>query len=267
MPGSDYVAICMAVKDEGPALNEYFVHHYHHLGIKRFYIMDDGSEPPLSTLDFPGVPRSILTFVSQNQVTRMHDTQIHIYNRCQQDYGHLHTWIAYLDADEFLETPGTETLHEILEEFEADDSVGALAVNWKMHGSSGVLTRPESARKAFVHCVSDRNEDTHGFESDNIHVKVIVKTDKAINSLSPHTWNVNGTTVGEHGDVIGGPFRRPITRDRIAVHHYATKSREEFEEKKLRGNAMSDPKDERLWDNVNVRYDLVDCGEMADYSP
>lgn len=43
---SAYIAICMAVKNQGPNLTEYFVHHYHHLGIGQFYIMDDGFDPP-----------------------------------------------------------------------------------------------------------------------------------------------------------------------------------------------------------------------------
>ena len=267
-PETSYIAFCMAVKDQGPDLEEYFVHHYYHHGITRFYIMDDGSDPPLSSFEYPGVPRSILTFVYQDQAIRGHDTQVDIYASCQRDYGHLHTWIAYLDADEFLETPGNETLREILEDFEADDTVGALAMNWKMHGSSGLLTRPESVRKSFVDCVSDRDEDTHGGLTDNRHVKVIVRTDKGIKPLGPHSWIVKNNTVGEHGGAIGtSPFRRPITRDRIAVHHYATKSKEEYEEKKHRGNAMTDPKGDQFWIDVNEIYTLEECKEMVDYDP
>lgn len=46
--GDEYVAVCIAVKDVANDLVEFFVHHYHHMGIRRFYVMDDGSEPPLS---------------------------------------------------------------------------------------------------------------------------------------------------------------------------------------------------------------------------
>ena len=46
----------------------------------------------------------------------------------------------------------------------------------------------------------------------------------------------------EHGDVIeDGAVRIPITRDRIAIHNYALKSRDEFE-KKMRSNAMGQAK-------------------------
>ncbi len=57
-----YVAMRMAVKDQDLDLPEFFIHHYHHVGIRRFYIMDDGSDPPLSSITNYGVPNSVLTF-------------------------------------------------------------------------------------------------------------------------------------------------------------------------------------------------------------
>lgn len=170
-----YIAICMAIKNQALDLQEFFVHHYHHLGIRRFYIMDDGSDPPLSTFSYPGVPHDALTFVLQDPSARSegHSEQVAIYARCMERYGRRHKWIAFLDGDEFLETPGDETLGEILQELERNETVGALAVNWKMHSSSGLLTRPASTRKVFVHCVWD-DPDKGGQDSDNRHVKVIV---------------------------------------------------------------------------------------------
>ena len=66
-PGDDEecVALCLAVKDQVEDLPEYFTHHYYHLGVRRFYIMDDGTDPPLSTAKGPGewgIPDSAITF-------------------------------------------------------------------------------------------------------------------------------------------------------------------------------------------------------------
>lgn len=58
----EYMAICMAVKDQPMDLPEFFTHYYFHLGIRRFYIFDDGSEPPLSTASYP-IPSSAITWV------------------------------------------------------------------------------------------------------------------------------------------------------------------------------------------------------------
>jgi hypothetical protein len=55
--------------------------------------------------------------------------QVMFYKWCLQRYRDRHTWIAFIDADEFFETPGNETLREVLETFEDDEKVGALGVN------------------------------------------------------------------------------------------------------------------------------------------
>lgn len=39
-PEDEPIAICAAIKDESKDMVEWLVHHYHHMGIKRFYIME-----------------------------------------------------------------------------------------------------------------------------------------------------------------------------------------------------------------------------------
>ena len=234
--------------------------------------MDDYSSPPLSAFSYPGVPRSALTFIPQDTTHRAipgeHFEQLNIYARCMEDYGMLHTWMAFIDADEYLEETSNYTLRGMLEELEEDDEIGALAINWRMHSSAGLQKRPQSARESFVVCITDE-DDEEGGASWNEHVKVIVKTTHALSPIGPHMWNLNhGNTVGEYGDIVSGPaFRYPITRDRIALHHYVTQSREEFEEKMMRGNAMDDPKGEQFWNQIEVEIPHVGCEEMVQYDP
>lgn len=260
------LAVCMAVKDQADDLIEFFVHHYHHMGIKRFYIMDDGSKPPLSDYEYPGIPREVLTF--KFWPDRVQQMQLNVYRDCIENYGSNHTWMAFLDADEFLETPGEENLAEVLESFEDEETVGALGVNWKIHSSAGLLKRPESARKAFTSCLQDKC--ANGDWSDNEHIKSIVKMSKAGLPINPHKFSTQegSNTVGENGDVIDHyAFRTPPTRDRIALHHYCVKSREEFEAKMLRGNGMTDPKSESLWTKFEYSIPHEECTEMVVYEP
>ncbi len=98
------------------------------MGIRRFYVMDDGSEPPLSTFQYPGIPRTALTFTYQPRETRDGYMQLTFYTWCIERYRERHTWIAFIDVDEFLETPGKETLGEVLKTFEGNDTVGAVGV-------------------------------------------------------------------------------------------------------------------------------------------
>ncbi|KUJ10223.1 uncharacterized protein LY89DRAFT_596357 [Mollisia scopiformis] len=263
-----YAAICISIKDQRQDLPEFLIHHYYHLGIRYFYIMDDGSEPPLSELEDLGVPRSALSFTYQDRATRDPRMQMVFYDNCLQERGKLHHWIAFFDADEFLEvTSPNQTFREILEEFEKIDHVGALGVNWRMHTSSGLLTRPDSARKAFTTCIYDDVENG-GASSDNRHIKSIVRPSKTQSHFNPHKFRMipGVLTVGEDGDEIFSIAWRPITRQRLALHHYAVKSRAEYEEKVHRGNGMTDPKGQQFWDHVET-MPHVDCPEMAAYDP
>ncbi|KAK7924063.1 hypothetical protein PG985_006117 [Apiospora marii] len=315
----EYVAICLAVRDQGPDLPEFLQHHYYNIGVRRFYVMDDGSRPPLSSLGADGaygVPAEALTFVYYDESARVHDMQHKIYNDCVHVWGANHTWMAFIDADEFLDVLGAsppppplpakpasssllsslwpfssssskqigstgsssstrngttkannekETLESILRELEPLPHVGALGVNWQMHTSNGRLTRAESVRAAYTECIYD--DPAHrGEGSDNKHIKSIVRVRDYERPINPHKFALTPpqqVTLGEHGDAVAHfAFRQPITRDRLSLHHYAVKSRQEYEEKVMRSNAMSAPKDEGFWNHVEHDLPHVECKDM-----
>jgi len=128
VPSNEHIAVCISVANQSSELNEWLVHHYTHMNITRFYIMDDGSEPPLSSFKYPGIPSSALTFNYQPRETRSIWQQMVFYNLCLEKWSKMHYWMAFIDADEFFDTPGSETLAEVLETFEGDDQIGALGV-------------------------------------------------------------------------------------------------------------------------------------------
>lgn len=188
-PFDDYVAICLVIKNQHEDLSEWLVHHYYHLGIRNFYIMDDGSSPPLESIKNTfGIPISTLTFEYLDTSAYKSPPQLDIYTRCISQYGDKHTWMAFLSPNEFLEiTEEGENLAGILLDLEQDDGIGALAVNWQMHTSSGLLKRPDSTRKAFVECIWDDVENGGKF-SNNTHVKSIVRTEKVLKPKNFYTW-------------------------------------------------------------------------------
>lgn len=145
------------------------------------------------------------------------------------NWGSNHTWMGFIDADESFDTPGPQSLIEILKSFESNTSVGAPRVNWHTHTSNDLLKRPPSVRKNFTTCIVD-SLSPNGDVSDNLHIKSIVKTNAYIDPESPHPFHLkdNAMTVGEHGDIITDfPRRSPFTRDRIVLHHYGVKNKEE----------------------------------------
>ena len=269
-PGDDeeYMSMCLMVKNQHLDLPEWFSHYYYHHGIRRFYVMDDGSQPPISIVPDYGIPNSAITFtyIPRTPIEeRPEPMQHHIYGEmCMKDYGKRHTWMAFLDADEFLEMRNGQTLMQWLHDWEGNDTVGAVAAQWLAHTSAGLLTRPTGgARKNFDKCVVD---DPNG---ENKHVKMFVRTElfQQVNTVH-HIGTKDGyLEVGEHGDPTG-TVRYPITHDKWALHHYGVKSRQQFLEKQDRGNAnaVAEPIPDSLWENINAANE-VDCKELTDYYP
>ena len=260
----------VAVKNQSRDLPEFFTHYYFHHGIRRFYIFDDGTEPPLSSVTYP-IPSSAITWVyfqphlHSDQLDDRKGIQEQYYSGCVTMFGDRHTWMGFLDADEFLEMTGGETLSGFLHEWARNNTVGAVGVNWLSHSSAGLLTRPaEGPRKAFNRCIVDDPNN------DNLKVKTFVRT-----ALFDTMWNChcvavlkNGAIqVGEHGDVIDKSCdRKPITRDRWGLHHYGTKSREEFLEKQARGKIRGGKSTEHWWNKIE-NAEQRDCLELTKYVP
>ena len=187
------------------------------------------------------------------------------YTGCVHIFGDRHTWIGFLDADEFLELTGGETLSAFLHDWARNKIVGAVGVDWLVHSFAGLLTRPAAgSRKAFNRCIVD------DVQNDNLKVKTFVRTNLFGEMQNCHCMAVlkNGAIqVGEHGDVIGKSCnRKPITRDRWGLHHYGPKSREEFLEKQTRGKIRGGKSTEQWWNKIENAEER-DCLELTKYIP
>lgn len=234
--------------------------------------MDDGTNPPLadqfSNIEL-GVPRSAVHFIRFTPETRRLPQQFNAYRTCIDMFGSRHPWFAFIDADEYLEMvePGL-SVQALLHPLES--KAGALAVNWIMHDSNGLLTTPErgAARKSFTSCLVDPDENNYPI--DNAHLKLIVQSKYYMGMITPHNSAYSGGMValGEDGVPIGPPgyLRNPPVRNKIALHHYVVKSKEEYEEKVARGNGMDDPKAWDFWDYI-LSTPKTPCFSLADYTP
>lgn len=215
------IAICLSIKDQYADLAEWLVHHYNHHGIRRFYIMDDGSMPPLSERKYNNIiNEKAITHRYYLRTLRTAFPQMQMYHECMRLYGHAHKWIGFLDVDEFLEAKAPYNLHSMLQHLDHNYTVGALAVNWKMHNSNGLLHRAEDGvRKSYTSCLSEDPID-HGEDwgSSNQHIKVFVKAGAFLKPLGPHRMELHKglITVGENGDeVTRKAWRVPATKDKL----------------------------------------------------
>ena len=83
----EYIAFCLVVRNQSIDMPEFFVHHYHHHGIRRFYIYDDGTSPPLSHkpyIDSWGIPDEAInfTFIEPKSVKQRGRLQADKYMDC-----------------------------------------------------------------------------------------------------------------------------------------------------------------------------------------
>ena len=261
------LAIGAIVKNEAPYLLEWIAFH-RVLGVTRFFIADNGSDDGggalLAALDAAGLVRH-LPFPDRPGVR----PQLPAYRAILAAHGHEADWIAFIDADEFL-LPACgpagafqDALPRFVARLGADASVGAVAVNWALYGSSGRL---EAGPGLVVERFARRAEQ--GLFPANHHFKSILRTAAGPEpggnphafrlpdpwrtvqadgrDLAPHPLGINGLS----REVVWGPLR---------LNHYVVKSREEFLTRKLpRGRATTD----RL--RAPGFFEVHDRNEVAD---
>ncbi|CAK7220629.1 hypothetical protein SBRCBS47491_004253 [Sporothrix bragantina] len=274
-PVDNYISVCLAIKDQRLDLPEFLHHHYYNMGVGHFFIMDDGSEPPLSemTEEELTIPKDAIEFHYYTPKEHVRWMQYTMYNACiklarNESKAVDTTWMAFIDADEYIDAPGPQTLREVLEDFSRIEAIGSVALNWRIHSSNGHLTRQPSTIAAYTECIYDDPEH-NGNGTNNRHVKSIVKVDLFKQPRDPHSFYLlpGHITVGEHGDVVPEFLRSPITRDKLALHHYAVKSKAEYEEKMARGSGMSNHKGWDIWELYETKNPHVPCPEMLRWAP
>ncbi|PSC75223.1 hypothetical protein C2E20_2025 [Micractinium conductrix] len=273
-PRGGYLAGCLVVKDQHEDLPDWLDYHAW-LGFSHFYVMDDGSDPPLDKLLKPYIRlsghgrarRGLVTHRRLGNATHLaadiasrtcqsielHARQVMAYSLCLHTYGHRHRFMSFFDADEYLvirggahcevtsSVDGTPDLPPLLRDYEG---YGALAVTWRMFGSNGHLTRQPHVLSAYTSCLDAK-------ALVNSHIKTIANTARTTRMTGPHTAHYAPgfsavTASRQKVQPEGHPFAPEPDSTRLALHHYVLKSRSEYEEKMARSNAMDAPKDDSI---------------------
>ena len=93
----EYIAFCLVVRNQSIDMPEFFIHHYHHHGIRRFYIYDDGTQPQLAEkpyVDSYGIPDQAIdfTYIHPEQVISRPTLQADMYTDCAKRSLGKHKW-------------------------------------------------------------------------------------------------------------------------------------------------------------------------------
>jgi hypothetical protein len=236
------LAVCAVFRNEAPYLAEWLDFHLAQ-GVSHFWLYDNASD------DAPGAV--LAPYVARGVVTVLHWPTPFAQGMQMQAYTHALArarrrahWVAFIDLDEFLFSPGGQPLPEVLAGFAAHPAV---VVHWQIYGSGGAADAgPQPVTARFVH-----RAPTQWVR--NRKVKCIVQPGRTLRPLSPHEFAYRGGALpvneaglpvryrrvspgapppGWHGEV--DPFTAsdvdvPQVRvDTLRINHYAVRSHAEY---------------------------------------
>lgn len=229
------MSICLLIKDENQYINEWLEWHIAQ-GVDHFYIYDNGSKVPIVR----SIYEQYIDLCTIVDWSGYHGhTQIDAYEDCLLRFGYETEWLAFIDTDEFLRVVDTKSLTEFLSgnEFQQADVV---VLGWITYNANGHIKRSnQPVRKRFTKTVE--------YPEHLPQCKCVVRPEH-VTVMGPHYpiathWPL--TIVDEMGRVHES-ILHPLTRNRLVVDHYFTRSYEEWLEKMGRGSC--DPNYSREFD-------------------
>jgi hypothetical protein len=213
---SIFSAICAIALNEELYIDEW-INYNLLLGFSHIFIYDNSNDNSLKSK-------------ASDRVTIIHFPgsvkQLEAYTIFTLQYKSRCKWAAFIDIDEFIVLKKHNNINDLLSEYELCDGV---VLNWKMFGTSNETEyKNEPVLKRFKMCSA----------TINAHYKSIVKLNTVVSVSSPHSLvTINGKICDLNMLVINDIFN-PAGDGHIAcIHHYYTKSEEEFIKKINRGRS------------------------------
>ncbi|WP_110665662.1 glycosyltransferase family 2 protein [Salinicola halophilus] len=237
-------AIAAIIKNEAPYLAEWIAYHQL-IGFTHFFIADNGSEDGGGEMLAEWARRG---WVTTRRWMPEEKAQTSWYRYVLDEYGDQIDHLAFLDADEFLVHPETDRPLEWLSPVLARADVGAVAVNWRIFGSSGMRHRQPGGVLARFRRASRVERQV------NCHVKSIVKP-RHVQSMTAHAAVLEPgfgyvTADGQPAAFVDGKSAsgrtQTVSPTPLKIYHFNVKSRDEFVDTKMtRGRANMGPNHSR----------------------
>lgn len=223
----DYLVICAIGKNEAPYVLEWCCYHLSN-GVDRIYYHDNGSDNTEAILK-PLIDQDLVIY---RKVSRP-KPQMYVYNNFNYNKIVDTRWCAYIDVDEFIVPKTKQNITEELKQFE---DLSALAIAWKVFGSSFVEKRNSKklVMETYIKCSTHINDDQRPSHYKTIADPKCTKT----NLNNPHIIYPRPPKVikNELREIVRGPFTNyPPSHKYFQLNHYYTKSYEDWERKMKRG--------------------------------
>jgi hypothetical protein len=242
--GQPYLAACTIYRDAASYLAEWV--EFHRLfGVTRFFLYDNGSADD---------HRDVLAPYVDDGVVVVHHWPMpflgghgrglalqRAFDHCLRTHRDDARWIAFLDLDEFLFSPGGDPLPELLPAYE---EFSGLCVSRAEFGTSGHETRPEGlVIENYVHRRPVRPDQ-------QVPSKSIVDPRRAVLALGSHTFvYAEGGAVDEHRRPVAQLDARglkPLSWSKFRIHHYWSRSEDELRRKREQWQSIGSARSARV---------------------
>lgn len=255
--------VCLIAKNEGPYLLEWIAY-YRVLGFDNIVVYENNSDD-----DSDAILRSLAKAKKIIHRTwklgRNESPQITAYRDALRMA--KTDWILFVDADEFLVLHKHENVNDFLASFE--DDVSSIGVNWRIFGDSGHQQRDD---RPVMERFTKAAEVDFGV---NQHLKSFSRVKRIGKLVHMHVCETKDRQVHASGQVLTMPdwgISDKVEFDVAQVNHYYTKTLEEYQIKKRRGQggAGDNNPEVKYWYNdesfhMHNRNDVEDLNILRIY--
>jgi hypothetical protein len=200
--------VCSVFKNESHILDEWISHYLFH-GVDHIYLVNDFSTD--SYLEIIEKYADRVTLFHNDIVTKEVGRQNQIYSRYFTHLLPTAKWMSILDLDEFLYSPDTINIKEVLSAY---SEYSKIVVDWVHFGSNGHVQQPNSVIEGFTKRALSR---TFGSNAKYYGYKSIFKCEH-LKSFDIHSSTVDGNMLR----IIDTPEAK------LLINHYNIQSLEFF---------------------------------------
>jgi hypothetical protein len=220
-----FFSVMTRIKNEARFLPEFIAHHKI-IGAEHFYFYDNNSEDSPETVLRPFIDRGMVTIIPWKTVPASPSCYSDFFRRFASDS----TWIAFIDADEFIIERRQGILLDVLSRL---DAAPALAVNSRYFGSSFHERLPTGLIT---------NNFVRSDQSTNYLVKVIAAPRRVKAYYNTHNFIFDGLTsaVNYLGKPVRGTYAMKADQYDIEISHYVYRSKDNYLSKLGMGFADTD---------------------------
>ena len=208
-----FLSLMTRIKNEARFLPEFIAHHKI-IGAEHFYFYNNGSEDTPEAVLKPFIDRGMATIIPWETVPPSPSCYSDFFQKFASDS----TWVAFIDADEFIIERRRGLLLNVLSTL---DMAPALAINCRYFGSSFHETLPAGLVT---------NNFVRSDQSTDYHVKVIARPERVKAYYNGHNFIFDGLTsaVNYVGRPVRGTYAVKADQYDIEISHYVYRSKDNY---------------------------------------